>query len=127
MIRQESHLVDAGLLRPASGALLSWFETAELCEIPLRVDERRLAFQRLLKLIGSVVDLALRRERDAQVVVGVGRVRHQLKGRSELIDRLLYHSCLQEGAAQIVACRAVTRVKVYRTPQMLDGFLLHPL
>ena len=120
MIRHETNFVDAG-------RLLRGFETAEFRQIPLRVGERRLASQRLLKLIDSVVDLALRRERDAQIVVGVGRVRHQLKGRSELIDRVLHHSCLQEGTAQIVACRAVTRVKVYRSPQMLDGFLLPPL
>jgi hypothetical protein len=80
-----------------------------------------------LKLIGSVVDLALRRERNAKVVVGVGRVRHQLKGRSELIDRVLRQSCLQERTAQIVARRTVTRIKVYRAAQMLDGFLLPPL
>src|SRR5258705_12322163 len=61
--------------------------SAELREILLRVDERRLDLERLLKLIDGPLDLPQRRERNAQVVVRLGRVRHQLKCRTELFGR----------------------------------------
>ena len=105
---------------------LTGCEASKLREIPLRLDEPGLELQRLLKLTDGFGDLALRRKRDAEVVVGFGRVRHQLKSHLKLIGRFLEHFALQQGAAQIIAGRAVTRIEMDRAAQMLDGLLLHP-
>src|SRR5689334_7934789 len=55
-------------------------------EISPRFGEFRLQRQRLVELVDRCVQLALRGERHAQVVVGAGRDRTQAKRRAKLVD-----------------------------------------
>src|SRR5258705_7009202 len=120
--------IQAGVGDAGSGLFVStkWTSiSAELREILLRVDERRLDLERLLKLIDGPLDLPQRRERNAQVVVRLGRVRHQLKRRAELFGRFREPSGLQKDAAQIVLGFSVTRIEPHRAAKMINRFRPH--
>ena len=74
--------------------------------------------ERLLKLIDGGVQISLRGERDAQVVVRFDRGGHSLERGSKLSDRVGKLAGFEEDAGQIVAGLTIVRIELDGTPKM---------
>ena len=79
--------------------------------------------ERLLKLIDGVIQISLRGERDAQVVVRFDRAGHPLEGGSKLIDRPGELAGFEQDAGQIVTGLTRVRLEVGGTPKLGNRFI----